>query len=281
MIIQGVAMKCTPRKNRAMYIAATNFLAIGLAGGIAPLISGIIIDPISSVFTVDFGPYRWNGYHVIFFAALLLRFSALPLVKRWPEPGSVSVRTVLSYLRSGNPFRASIEIDKLRLAKDANRRARAARRLGRMQSPLAIHELVRSLKDPSRRVRHNAAEALGKIGSAQACEALGRALYDRDSLVQARAARALGDIGGFDSLRALLENLRRLDHSRLGDTISALAKIGDPAAILPLIGLFNDVTDENLRRRIIAALSELCPEDSIEEIAARLLPDRWARRRSQ
>ena len=110
------------------------------------------------------------------------------------------------------------------------------------------------------------AALLGLIGNAEACEPLARALTDPTLGIQSPVAHALGQIGGFDSLQALLRNLRNLDQDALGETVDSLARIGDSAAILPLICLMDDLEDADMRRRIAAALAQLTETPTTEEV---------------
>ena len=272
LAVQGVMLKSTPRLNRSMYIAAANFLALGVAGGIAPLISGSLIRPLTDSVSVDLGLYHFSGFHVIFLISALLRIGAYPLAFRLREPRSEQLWTMMSYLRRANPFVVSREASRMREAADERQRAKAARRLGRLQSPLAIHELICALEDPSDQVRSAAADSLGRIGMAEASGPLARVLRDPAARVQSRAARALGRIGGADSLKALLNNMTRLDQRALGEMIGSLGRIGDSAAILPLICLFHEVEDVELRRRIAAALGMLSQTESVEEVVSLLSP---------
>ena len=57
--------------------------------------------------------------------------------------------------------------------------------------------------------------------------------------IQSPAARALGRIGGVDSLGALLRYLHSREIEALADTVDSLARIGDDAAVLPLVYLFD------------------------------------------
>jgi HEAT repeat protein len=95
-------------------------------------------------------------------------------------------------------------------------------------------------------------------------------LFAPDSDIRPQAARALGQIGGINSLKALLTHLRRRDPSSLLDTIDSLARIGDDAAIPPLIMLFHDIDDEQVRHHIAAALGRMTQTESIEEVAGLL-----------
>jgi len=277
---QGVMLKDTPRRNRAMYIGATNFLALGVAGGLAPFIAGALIEPLTTAFAFDVGGYHFSGYHLIFLVSFFLRAGSVPLARRLREPHSLPTRTVLSYLNRAASVPAVRAVTQLHDSADEETRVRAALQLGRLRSPLAIKELIRALQDRSDRVRTAAADALGRIGMSDAAEALALALLDPDTGVQSRAARALGYLPSTGSVEALVGNLTRLDSTVLGETVRSLARLGDPAAIVPLILLLQEVDEPRLRRRITAALLQLTGANSLEEVLAiprplsSMLPDR-------
>ena len=270
---QGVIMKHTPRRNRAMYIAVVAFMAAGIPAGISSFLSGEMVDALKG-YHWQLGFYVFTGYHLAFFLSATLRFGANYFVHRMPEPGSHPVHTVVRHLRQTNPLRVIIGVYRLYRAETPAGKEKAARRLGEIGSPLALRALIPLLQDPSRPVRHAAAAALGRIGMAEASEPLARALFDPKSEIQPLAAHALGDIGGADSLKALLAGLNRLDSEALGEAIDALGRIGDSAAMLPLVCLFSDVEDTGLRRRIAAALSRISPPQSAEEVMVLLTPRR-------
>jgi MFS family permease len=263
---QGVLLKATPRRNRTMYIAATNFLSIGLMAGIAPILAGGAIDRLNETVSVTWWIYTFTGYHIIFAISSVLRGMACILASRIHEPSNVSLRTVLQQLSSAHPLRTTQLVYRLHESPHEHARLMAARSLGELRNPMAINELINALTDTSRPVREAAADSLGRIGVAEAVEPLAQALFDAESGIQARAARALGYIGGVDSIKALLANLRSQDTATLSETIHALARIKSDVAVLPLIGLFHSVQDEEVRGLIVTALGELSHTPSYDEV---------------
>jgi len=272
--IQGITFHASPRRGRAMYIGMTNFLAVGVAGGISPVIAGRVIELLRDV-SWEVGIYRFNGYHLIFTISVALRLGALYFAARVPSRKMIPMRVVaaqMANLREMIP--AMWELRQLSSARLAGERARAARRLRDRRSPLAIGGLIDALEDPSRTVRQAAADALGKIGTSEASAPLARALVSPESGVRHAAARALGRIGDFASLQALLQNLRNLDSETLGQSVDALARIGDSAAILPLISLFDEIEDPGLRQKISEALCAINKAGTPQEIMALFGRDR-------
>ena len=268
LALQGVLLKTSPRENRTMYIAVSNFLAIGVSGAIAPLLAGYFINCYEKTTFLQFGSWHFGAFQAVFLASMFLRLLASPLARRLHEPQGVAARTVLSHICRTNPLQVMWRLNILSESKSDDKRVAAAQGLGNLGSPLAINELIRALQDPCRQVRHAAAEALGRIGMAEACEPLARMLFDSASGIQSPAAHALGLIGGPQSLHSLLVKLRDKTSEALGETIDSLANIGDSAAILPLICLLDELDDAALRRRIASALTQLSERESAEEVVA-------------
>ncbi|NQU43498.1 MFS transporter [bacterium] len=271
---QGVMLKHTPRRNRSMYIAATNFIAVGITGALASFFSGYLIDALKELHWQPLPFWVFTGFHVAFLLSAVLRIGANKLVTRLHDPHAVPTRTVLSHLRVTNPLKVTRAVYQLHTAETDEERIEAARRLAHIGSPLVIRQLIPLLQDESRPVRRAVADALGEIASGEACEPLTKALFDPESGIQPWAARALGRIGGVQSVQALLSALQKLDSATMGEAVDSLANIGDSSAILPLICLYQDVEDRPLRRRIAAALGRLSETKTEEEVMALLNPAR-------
>jgi MFS family permease len=266
LAMQGYMLRATPRKNRSMYIAATNFAAIGIMSAVAPVITGRLIDVLNKGFSFTAGPYHFTGYQWIFLISMLLRFAAVPLARRIYEHGSRPMDAVLDQMKSRNSFRVTRLVYKLHESSDESHRLALVGTISNLENPLATRELIHSLGDTNIGVREAAADALGRIGVAEAARPLSHALSDPGSGIQPPAARALGRIGGFDSLKALLENLRHQDAKTQTQIIDSLGELGDSAAIVPLICLFHDIEDPYLRKTIAVALGKLGETESLEEV---------------
>jgi len=271
LALQGPLLKSTPRSNRAMYIAAANFFAIGVMAGIAPVLAGRLIDIFNRNALALPGGLEIGGFHSVFALSIVLRFGAFAFASKIREDSNVRFRTVFRYVFNGKSLVVARLAHRLSESSEDHKRLAAAQTLGELRSPLGMSELIHSLQDPNRHVRHACADALGKIGASEAVEPLARALFDPGSGIQSPAARALGRIGCVNSLRALLRNLGNLDSEALGDTIDSLAHIRNDAAVVPLVALFHEVEDETLRKRIAEALSALTEVRPVEEVAHQLL----------
>ena len=104
LAIKGFSLRCTPRRNRAMYVAAASFVSLGLAGGVASLVSGFAIEPLTALASGEIGPYRITGYHAVFVLSSALRACGLPLVNRLREPNSGTVGQVIESIRCTGLF---------------------------------------------------------------------------------------------------------------------------------------------------------------------------------
>ncbi|HOZ48068.1 MAG TPA: MFS transporter, partial [Candidatus Hydrogenedentes bacterium] len=250
LAIQGPLFKFTPRRNRTTYIAAANFLSVGVMASIAPLLAGRAIQAFETVSVAGSEAWSFTGYHWAFAASAALRLSAVLFASRIAEPQAVPVRTLIKQGFSKTALGVSRLVYRLHEGKDDAARAEAAEALGRLRHPLAIGGLIQALHDPALIVRQAAVDALGRVGASEATEALATSLFDAESGIQGRAARALGRIHDVDALRALLRNVRDKESVALGETIDTLGEIGNDIAILPLVWLFHEVKDEATRTRI-------------------------------
>lgn len=91
----------------------------------------------------------------------------------------------------------------------AERRKRAAEKLGNSKDARAVQPLVATLKDDDKNVRKAAAEALVKIG-ASAVQPLVAVFKDKDKDLRQAAAAALGEIGA-PAIQALIVALKNND----------------------------------------------------------------------
>lgn len=255
--IQNGLFSITPRKSRTMYIAVTQFIAIGIAGGIPPLLSGLYIDAHETTgVSLGFG-YTLNVYFFIFWVSLILRLFAIPLTKPLPSYNNMGTLKIMLQLMNRSSVQVFVAIAKLSLARTPAQRARACEKLGKLGNPMGVSTLLQMLSDDSLGVRRTAVRALGQIGDDKATAALAHAMLDPASDLRSPAAAALGAIGGPESLRYLLKNLSLDDRDSILSTIDALREIGDTAAILPLVCMLNKTDDIILRHAIAHTLREL------------------------
>ncbi|MCX7625981.1 MAG: MFS transporter [Candidatus Sumerlaeaceae bacterium] len=263
---QGVMLKATPRRNRTMYIAAVNFLSLALGATVASVITGKLIDLIDARWTFSIGSYEGTGYHWAFVASTLMRVGAIPLSRRINDEKWISWDEILPVLTSWKAFAVAQQVARLQSSNSELARYKAAAKLGRLRSPLAVTALVKALNDTNLVVRKAALDALAEIGSPDVVEHLAAALFNPKTQLHARAAQALARVGNPQSLRALLKGLRSSDPRVVRVTINSLARLREPAALVPLISLFHEVEDPTIRETIVRALSRIAEVPSTEEV---------------
>lgn len=92
----GFLMKNSPAANRTMFIAAGTAVA-GLFGGVTAIVCGSLLTAMGS-WSFSTSGFDINGFHILFFVSMLLRFVAVAVVRRIHEPdvhGTAQVVTVL------------------------------------------------------------------------------------------------------------------------------------------------------------------------------------------
>jgi MFS family permease len=97
----GYSMKMAPKKNRAMFLAASAGLA-GIVGGIMALVAGGVLKHLDG-WSVEFAGRTWINYHVLFGTSVILRLLCNIWVRRIREPDS---SRPIHVLRNLFPIRA-------------------------------------------------------------------------------------------------------------------------------------------------------------------------------
>ena len=82
----GYSMKMAPKKNRAMFLAASAGLA-GIVGGIMALVAGSVLKALDGR-SVDLLGRTWINYHVLFGTSVILRILCNIWVRKIREPDS-------------------------------------------------------------------------------------------------------------------------------------------------------------------------------------------------
>ena len=156
-----------------------------------------------------------------------------------------------------------------------------ARALGRLGNPSALKPLFQLLSDDNWFVRAEAATALGRIGDDRAVGWLVQLLSDQDGYVRYSATSALHALAK-ESSRSLL--LRTLESAGSADQFwiaVALAKLHDPAVLIPLTNVVQS-KDVDVRRLAAEALGECGLAAGTNALAVLIQdPDRSVREQAQ
>lgn len=204
----------TPMKNKSVYVGAWSAV-VGLAGGVAPILSGILMTAFKPVHFIV-SDILIGNYQIVFFINTIFRFVALASLHPVVERGSVSAKEVLTQLGSA-PMGSWKQIRRLQRSSREEERFEAAQSLKTTRTVLAVDELISALNNPSLHVREEAAIALGEIRDARATPALLAKLADPASGIVEECALALGAIGDPQVVKSLGEVLET------GETIDSLA----------------------------------------------------------
>ncbi|NLO05709.1 MAG: MFS transporter [candidate division WS1 bacterium] len=231
----GLLYRLVPagKENSSYFANWMFFVAVGAAGG--PFLGGLIRQQIPEA-GLTLVALQLNPLQVIFAISAVLCLIPVVLSWRLVDAGAASPGYLLGQLR-GNLIGYAYNYALYQSAFSEDRRAGAARGLGRSHTPLALEKLVTALDDVSPQVRSEAARGLGEMGREEAVETLVDELHDDESDIRPEAAEALG-------------------------------RIGSPGSVGPLVAALND-PDPRLRTSAALALGEIGGEE-----AARALHDR-------
>ncbi len=120
-----------------------------------------------------------------------------------------------------------------------------------------LDELAGILKTGTVRSRRNALWTLCRIGSPSARAAIVKATYDQDLSVRLTAARCLSTVAEPTASNRLLQVLATDEPAVRRETASALVRIGDSAAVPPILASFHAPLERHLEHVLINALIEL------------------------
>lgn len=276
------------RENSSYFANWMTFAALGSAGG--PFIGGVLREYLPETGVIAFG-WHLAPLQVVFALSSLMCLIPAVLSLKLQETEATSPRYLLGQFR-GNLLGYAFHYALYHMGFSEDRRAGAARGMGRSHTPLAVEKLVDALDDVSLQVRSEAArslgemgreeavetlvetlhddesdirseaaEALGKIGAAGAVEALMVALHDEDPRVRTSAALALGEVGGESARSALYERITGpFEKSTFAALIDGSSRLGDRRIIAPALERLPSFRSPVLRMQLINAVCRLLGE---------------------
>lgn len=217
-------------KWRVRFVAAR---AYGILGG---LIDDLALPPITPLLSDEVDSVRWAATGALYSFGLQLggsrgmrpdAWEALAVVLRDPVP---EIRKIAAHAHGGLEGEANREAA-IAASFDPHFRVRAWTTLN-LPRHGAFDRLTELLEDPSPIVAQSAARLLGQHRRVESTAALIRALSHRNHEVRACAAQALAEIGSPDAVEPLMALLARLTRSWLRESvIAALGTLGDPRAL--------------------------------------------------
>lgn len=266
-IMIGVA----PQERRTVYVSAISAVT-GIAGGIAPLLGGYLLDVLKDVHFSQHGMVR-NNYHVLFLVSALMRLISLGFLSKVSEEGSNTARYVIDQIKGANPIQSIANIQQLSKGSTATVRQQAAQRLAQLRTPVAVEELVRALDDVALPVREQAAVALGEIGDERAVAPLVRKLADSAAGITSVAASALGKIGSADAFPALAAAAQLGPSPRRAAAVEAIGRLPDHRVTGFLLTLLTD-PDVSVRTATLRSIVEREDPEAEDRLALELATER-------
>lgn len=229
-----------------------NYIGVGLAlqaivGGISPMIGAALMSEYR-VYVEAVVAYKW-----LFGTQMAVRFLAIFFLFGVHEEGAFSVRRTLRQLRGVTP-KGYKALKQLSTSTDVATREQAIGEVASESFSLAADEIIKSLHDPSPRLRRMAASALSKLNDPRAVGELIHQLTDHPDLVEEETVEALGEIGDPE---AVPELIKCLNHPRSAVRRAAawsLGRIGSHEASQALINSASRTGDPDLRRASLQAL---------------------------
>jgi eukaryotic-like serine/threonine-protein kinase len=144
-------------------------------------------------------------------------------------------------------------------------RVRAADALGTIGGPAVVEAVLDLMQDEDPFIRRSAVEILNTTSDDRTFDALVNAVAnDPDWWVRERAIDALAQLGDTRAVPVLLPLLSQ-DTEAARVAIRALATIGDPSAIYPLIGMLQS-SDRGVVKEALQALSALTQEGQAADV---------------
>lgn len=248
---------------RSMQYMSIWYAWVGLAGGLSPLLSGVLLDTMGILVA--------DPYIPLFMLCLALLFAAYLVYERIPDEGEISSGRFMSMFLFGNPLSAMGSILLGSRARDEEQRVTNTQRLGEARSPLATPNLVAALSDPSYNVRLEAVLSIARQHpNEELIRGLAETLRREDPELSPEAAWALGRMGDPRAIEPLREGLQSIYPSIRTRSARALGALGDADSIPAMRLKLKEHSTDNERLAFAAALGALKVESALPEILALL-----------
>jgi hypothetical protein len=204
------------------------FLTLGLGGSVGSFVGGLAIDALSAVPGADPAfVFRW------FFLVLLVLLALCTLaVSRLQRLGAYSFRGALGVILSLRDLRAINLLNRLDKTTSISGEQKVIQELAGSKSGISVDTLLAKLDSPSFTIRREALYALQELPSDPRIEeALCRQITEQPFTTAPIAARIVGYRGYSRAIEALRWALGVDDYLLVGESMIALARLGDYESI--------------------------------------------------
>jgi hypothetical protein len=258
-----------PTERKSQYMAL-HYAWVGLVGGTSQLIGGRLLD-LSGNISGEFFGLTVDPYTPLFLLSMVVAALSIIFFSRVRADAQYGVGRFASMFMRGNPLLAVTSLVRYQFARDEHAAVRVTEQLGSAKSPLAVDELLETLKDPRFNVRFEAIVAMARTKpDERVVHALLETLHGTELSLGALSAWALGRLGdprAIPDLRAALENPY---HSIRVQSIRALAALGDSEIAPELHRRLENETDKGLQMAYASSLGKLGYTDATQDLLALL-----------
>lgn len=281
-----------PSENRSQYLSF-NLAFTGLVGGVSPLIVGLILTATEKL-NIPIGWFRIGHYTPLLIWSTLMIGIGYVILSKIPNDASVSTAKFVGMFTHGHPFLALQAIYQHSRGGADERRLLTIKRLADAHSPLAVDELLETLKDPSVYVRVRAinsiastrpeprlidalmeilrserletspaaAWALGLMKDRRAIPLLREELESDYPILRAAAALSLARLNDLDSAVVLLEKFHQDKASRAAYG-EALGVLRYREAIAPIIEAMSEIEDDTKRQSLAYSVATIVGNENM------------------
>jgi HEAT repeat protein len=246
-------------EDRANYIGAGLALQ-SVCAGIAPMLGATLMAGLRS----NLDPV--TAYKGVFISALVLRVVAVLFLAPVREEGSSRVGRTLRELRTVTP-KGLRTLRTLARSTDTAERTEALESVADQGLTLASDQVVKSLADPSPKIRRQAAHTLARLGDPFAVKPLLAHIEAHPDLVEEDTIEAIGMLGSPDAVTPLIAFLESPRSLLRRAAARALGRLGSQDAVEALMRSASESEDPDLQRASIQALRLIGAREAAQVIS--------------
>jgi MFS family permease len=251
-----------PPQKKSEYMAFY-YAWIGVVGGFSQLVGGWILEFSRNLSGQVLG-FGIDPYTPLFVMGLALTAVTIVIMAGMRADHMFGVTQFAGMFLRGNPFQAMGAMVRYYQARDERTTVSMTERLGRARSPLAVEELLETLRDPRFNVRFEAIIAIARMpANRRLTEALIEVFNGTELALQSVAAWAMGRIGDPQAAAALRQGLNSKYLSIRAHSARALGAMQDRTVIPELLERLPNEADRGLQMAYASALGNLQAEAAL------------------